>query len=244
MIRWFCHTRGRAVHSWQPAQGDNAIYKMAQVVTAIERYAKEIFAAQPGHALCGSYTLNVGAIQGGTSVNIVPEQCRIELEIRVPPGGDSQEARKELIEYVARETGSALPSPPAPLPEGEGSQSSLPASLREGEGSLEHDTPYMEGPALSDETNPVLAERLVSIVRETTGDCQRRGVPYATHAAFYSGLGIPTVVFGPGAVEQAHTADEWISLDQLHRPPSPLPLHQEVETVMNNVAGGLKPDYS
>ncbi len=82
---------------------------------------------------------------------------------------------------------------------------------------MEHDAPYMEGPALSDETNPVLAERLVSIVRETTGDCQRRGVPYATHAAFYSGLGIPTVVFGPGAVEQAHTADEWISLDQLQQ---------------------------
>ena len=75
----------------------------------------------------------------------------------------------------------------------------------------------MEGPALSDETNAVLAERLVSTVRETTGGCQRRGVPYATHAAFYSGMGIPTVVFGPGPIEQAHTADEWIPLDQLQQ---------------------------
>ena len=75
----------------------------------------------------------------------------------------------------------------------------------------------MEGPALSDESNRVLAERLVSTAREMTGRCQRRGVPYATHAAFYSSLGIPAVVFGPGAIEQAHAAEEWISLDQLQQ---------------------------
>jgi len=75
----------------------------------------------------------------------------------------------------------------------------------------------MEGPALSDEKSHLLAERLVATVRETTGGCRQRGVPYATYAAFYSGLGIPTVVFGPGAIEQAHTADEWIALDQLEQ---------------------------
>ena len=83
--------------------------------------------------------------------------------------------------------------------------------------SLEHDPPYLEGPALSDESNHVLAERLISTVKEMTGGCRRRGVPYATHAAFYSRLGIPAVVFGPGSIEQAHTADEWIPLDQLRQ---------------------------
>ena len=102
-IRWFCHTRGRAAHSSQPADGDNAIYKMAHVVVAIERYARDILATGPSHALCGPQTLNVGAIQGGTSINVVPERCRIEVEIRVPPGGDPQRARRELIEYLTRE---------------------------------------------------------------------------------------------------------------------------------------------
>ncbi len=201
VIRWFCHTRGRAAHSSQPARGDNAVYKMARVVAAIERYAREIFAARPGHALCGPYTLNVGTIQGGTSVNIVPQRCTIEVEIRVPPGGDPHHARSELIEYLARET--------VPLPSNENGDS--PRNV------LEHDAPYMEGPALSDEANPVLAERLAATVREITGGCRRHGVPYATHAAFYSRLGIPAVVFGPGAIEQAHTADEWIPLDQLQQ---------------------------
>ncbi len=222
VIRWFCHTRGRAAHSSQPDRGENAVYKMAHVVTAIERYACDILATRPGHALCGPYTLNVGAIQGGTSVNIVPERCTIEIEIRVPPGGDPQRARSELIEYLAREI---MPSPPAPLPQAsEGRNTpSPPAPLpghhvpMVGEGSLEHDSPYMEGPALAEGSNSALAERLVAAVIGTKGRCRRLGVPYATHAAFYSSLGIPTVVFGPGAIEQAHTAEEWISIEQLQQ---------------------------
>ena len=201
VIRWLCHTHGRAAHSSQPARGDNAIYKMARVVTAIERYAGETFATIPSHGLCGPYTLNVGMIQGGTSINIVPERCTIELEIRVPPGGDPRRARSELIEYLAKET--------------------VPFLAKEDFGrplsALEHDSPYLEGPALSDENNSELAERLVSTVRGIAGECRRRGVPYGTHAAFYSSLGIPAVVFGPGAIEQAHTAEEWIPLDQLQQ---------------------------
>jgi acetylornithine deacetylase len=42
-------------------------------------------------------------------------------------------------------------------------------------------------------------------------------VPYATDAAFYSGAGIPAVVFGPGSIEQAHTEEEWLPLDQLEQ---------------------------
>ena len=49
------------------------------------------------------------------------------------------------------------------------------------------------------------------------GDCRKVGVPYATDAAFISAAGIPTVVFGPGSIEQAHTDDEWLPLDQLEQ---------------------------
>ena len=82
---------------------------------------------------------------------------------------------------------------------------------------LQHDAPYMEGPPLSDENNAELAERLLSIVRKLQGDCRRRGEPYATNAAFYGSLGIPAVVFGPGSIAQAHTADEWVPLDEVRQ---------------------------
>ena len=189
IIRWRCHAHGRAAHSSRPNQGDNAIYRMARAVGAIERYGQEVLAAGPAHLLCGPGTLNVGTIRGGSSINIVPERCGVEIEVRVPPGADPHQARGDLIEYLQRQLASDPP--------------------------LEHDEPYMEGPALSDRANPDLAERLASIVRGLRGQCLRRGVPYATNAAFYASLGIPSVVFGPGGIEQAHTAEEWVPLDQL-----------------------------
>ena len=157
---------------------------MAHAVTAIESYANDVVTIGPAHPLCGPCTLNVGTIQGGSSINIVPEQCSAEIEIRVPPGADLHALRLLLIEQVSR---------------------------------LQHDAPYMEGPPLSDENNAELAERLLSIVRKLQGDCRRRGEPYATNAAFYGSLGIPAVVFGPGSIAQAHTADEWVPLDEVRQ---------------------------
>jgi acetylornithine deacetylase len=189
IIRWHCHAKGRAAHSSWPEGGDNAIYRMARAVAAIECYGQEVLAARPAHPLCGPGTLNVGTIQGGSMINIVPERCSVEIEIRVPPGDDPQRARRDMVEHLQRQ----LPTDPP----------------------LEHDEPYMEGPALSDQANAELAGRLASIARELRGRCRLRGVPFATNAAFYGSIGVPSVVFGPGAVEQAHTAEEWVSVDEV-----------------------------
>ena len=43
------------------------------------------------------------------------------------------------------------------------------------------------------------------------------GVDYYCDAANLAGAGIPTVVWGPGDIAQAHTADEWITIEQLER---------------------------
>jgi acetylornithine deacetylase len=190
VIRWRCHTRGHAVHSSQPHSGDNAIYKMARAVQAIERYTREVLGSVPAHPLCGGPTLSVGTISGGVSVNTMPERCTIEIDRRVPPGEQPEDARRELIDYLA--------------------QTELVGAA------LEHERPFMQAPALTDESNAQVAERLASAVRAVTGECRRSGVPYATNAAFFSAAGVPAVVFGPGFLEQAHTQDEWIPLGQ-HR---------------------------
>jgi len=75
----------------------------------------------------------------------------------------------------------------------------------------------MEGLALSDEANRPLAERLSAVVREVVGGCRQVGVPYATNAAFFAAAGVPSVVFGPGRLEQAHTQNEWLPLSQLQQ---------------------------
>ena len=80
---------------------------------------------------------------------------------------------------------------------------------------IEHEPPLMHSGGLSDAANGPLADRLASVIQEVSGKADRIGVPFGTDAAMISAAGVPTVVFGPGSIDQAHTADEWIALDQL-----------------------------
>ena len=191
VVRWRCHTRGRAGHSARPEEGDNAIYKMARALRPLERYQEEVVGTLGAHPLCGPSTMSVGTIRGGISVNTIPAQCTIEIDRRLPPGEEPGEAYRHLVEHLAREGGLDFP--------------------------IEHDPPHMQGPPLSDEENGPLADQLVQIVTEVAGNGRRVGVPYATDAAFIAAAGIPTVVFGPGSLAQAHTDDEWLPLGQLEQ---------------------------
>jgi acetylornithine deacetylase len=191
VVRWRCHTTGRAAHSAEPQSGENAIYKMAHVLVAIERYAHGAVGGMASHPLCGPATLSVGTVHGGVSVNTVPDRCTIEIDRRLPPGEQPEEARRRLIDYLA---GAVEPASPP-----------------------QHDPPFMLGPALSDDANRPLAERLSAVVREVVGGCRQVGVPYATNAAFFAAAGVTSVVFGPGWLAQAHTQDEWLPLEQLQQ---------------------------
>jgi acetylornithine deacetylase len=187
VVRWRCHARGVAGHSARPEAGENAIYRMANALLEIERYQWKVVGLLSAHPLCGHPTISVGTIHGGASVNTIPDQCTIEIDRRLCPQEKAEDARTHLVDYLATRL----------------------------DFELEHDAPFMEGMALSDEANRELADHLASIVSRTVGSCDRMGVPYATDAAFLAAAGVPTVVFGPGSIEQAHTKDEWIDLDQL-----------------------------
>lgn len=190
VVRWRCTARGRSAHSSRPEEGLNAIYRMARAVAAIERYADGALARREADAHCGRPTLCVTTIQGGTSVNTVPDRCTIQLDRRLVPGEDPEAARHELIDALAAEGAGSL---------------------------VEHETPQLSAPAL--EATPeslALAGRLASAVASVRrAACAQRGAAYATNAACYAAVGIPAVVFGPGSVAQAHTADEWIAAQQV-----------------------------
>jgi acetylornithine deacetylase len=75
----------------------------------------------------------------------------------------------------------------------------------------------MQGLPLSDDSNGPVAGQLAAAVRGAAGECSLVGVPYATDAASFATAGVPSVVFGPGSIAQAHTRDEWLPLDQLEQ---------------------------
>lgn len=82
-------THGKAVHASTPHKGDNAIYKMLDVLDFLRREVPANFAAQV-HPVLGSPSFNIGTIQGGSKTNIVPDHCQATVDMRTIPGQDTQ----------------------------------------------------------------------------------------------------------------------------------------------------------
>ncbi len=82
-------TRGRAAHSSTPQDGDNAIEKMLDVLSFFREKAATDFVSHRDTIL-GAPTLNIGIINGGSKVNIVPDACEAHLNIRTVPDQDVQ----------------------------------------------------------------------------------------------------------------------------------------------------------
>lgn len=85
---WFrATTRGRACHGAMPERGENAITKMTRIVGQLERDFMPRLAQQT-HPVLGRATMNIGTIRGGSKVNIVPDRCAMEVDLRTLPGDD------------------------------------------------------------------------------------------------------------------------------------------------------------
>ncbi len=190
-IRWRILVHGRACHSAFPEQGDNAIYPAARAVLAIESLAKELFSRFPGHP-CGPPTLSVGTVHGGTGVNLVPDLVVLEIDRRVVPGESPHEARAEVIDRIAA----------AVEPFG-------------WESRIEHEEPFLESAGLPEDAAGGSAAALLAAGTAIGRRSKRIAARYGTNASIYAAAGVPCVVFGPGSIAQAHTADEWIDLDEV-----------------------------
>lgn len=191
VMRCTLETSGRAAHSAQPERGENAIYRMARIVAALERYHRQTLALVAGHPLCGAATLSVGVIAGGVGVNTVPDRCTIQIDRRLRPDETAAAAHRHL--------GNCLRGQP---------ELDFPWTLNE---------PYMTADPLSDRGNGALADGLSGVARRVAGQSEIVGVPYGTDGPCYQAGGVRTVVFGPGSIDQAHTDEEWIALDQVEQ---------------------------
>jgi acetylornithine deacetylase/succinyl-diaminopimelate desuccinylase-like protein len=191
MVRWRCRTRGRSGHSSSPQPEQNAIYKMSRVLAALESYALAVTPKLREYPLVGRPTLSVGTIAGGLSVNTVPAACTIEIDRRVVPDEDPQAAHREVVDYVARFPG--VEEPP------------------------DHERPFMFSGGLPSSRNGELADRLVAAASRCGVASGKIGVPFGTDASAFAAADVPSVVFGPGDVAQAHTADEWVDSQQVER---------------------------
>jgi acetylornithine deacetylase/succinyl-diaminopimelate desuccinylase family protein len=188
VLRWKVRTAGVACHSSTPDLGENAIYRMARVLEALEKYASTLKHKTP-HEILGAPTMSVGRIEGGESVNVVPDWCEIEVDRRLIPGEDPAFCLRDAREWLRNE---------------------LPAAIR-----FEFSEPGVRMPPLASLSSDWLPPLTVAIETATGRRPALRGVPFGTDAGPLSATGTPCVVFGPGDIAQAHTKDEWIDLTQV-----------------------------
>ena len=189
-VRWRIRIRGRACHSAFPEQGVNAIYPAARAILAIEALAAELLGRHATHP-CGPPTLSLGTIHGGAGVNLVPDLAVLEVDRRLLPGESPAAARDEVIARVNAACGPAA----------------------------EHDEPFVESAGLPDAAaSPAAApwiDALAAAARAGGAAARRTAARYGTNASVFAEAGVPGVVFGPGSIAQAHTADEWIDLGEV-----------------------------
>ncbi len=192
VLRWRIHVRGKAAHSSKPHLGINAINHMARVILALEQDHQKL--AQISHPLLGPATCNVGVIQGGVQVNFVPDTCVIELDRRLLPG---------------EKTGAVLAHYQQILDQLKSVHPDL-------------DVWMEDPPLLTDEALETSAEadaaRTASAVLTSMGlNGSLCGVPFGSDASKLSRQGIPSLVIGPGSIDRAHAAVEYVELDQVER---------------------------
>ena len=180
-------TLGKSAHGSRPHLGVNAVEKMMKLMERLNSIPLET-----EHPMLGKPTLNVGTIQGGTKINIVPDRCEIEVDRRMLPG----EKKGEVIEKM-KETLDSLPS-------------------RDPFFQYRMEEIDFAEPS---EVNP--EEEIVKIAVDAIQDVMGkkpslRAFSGFTDSRFYiNQCHIPTLIFGPGEVDQSHTTDESVEVEAL-----------------------------
>jgi acetylornithine deacetylase/succinyl-diaminopimelate desuccinylase family protein len=189
-VRWKIRTQGVACHASTPHLGENAIYTMARVVTALQEYAADLANSRPDPAL-GPPSLSVGRIEGGVSVNVVPDWCEIEIDRRVIPGERAAECPGRVLNALREWLGETM-------------------------NRVEFLPPWVNMPPLVAGKAELFLPALKAAIEKVGGRTPDvMGVPYGTDAGPLGDAGLPCVVFGPGDIAQAHTKDEWIEIEQV-----------------------------
>ncbi|MDY3331163.1 MAG: acetylornithine deacetylase [Pelistega sp.] len=188
-----CKVHGKAAHSSLTPRGCNAIEHAARLICHIRDLAD--YYRQQG-PFDDKYdvpftTMTTNLIEGGIAVNTIPEACTFKYEFRNLPGIPVEEIQGKVERYVQEEL---LPRMQKEFPE---AKVEITANAR---------APGLEASEKA---------AITALVRALTRDNEVRKVAYGTEAGLFEQIGIPTIVCGPGNIEQAHKPNEFISLEQL-----------------------------
>jgi len=184
---------GKTCHSSLAPHGVNAVEYAARLIVKIRDISDRLAhsgARDPLYDVPHT-TAHTGVVHGGTALNIVPDACISEFEFR-PLAADDLESLVDEVMAHARER--------------------LEPEMRAVDPTARivfeeiSEFPGLETPA---------SREVVGLAKRLAGRNEHGKVAYGTEAGLFALAGIPTVVIGPGSIDQAHKADEYIAVSQL-----------------------------
>jgi acetylornithine deacetylase len=191
-----CCVKGLAGHSALSHLGVNAVEFAAELATFLRRTARDL-------STCGQLderfeppysTIHIGKLNGGIALNVIPDYAELEFEIRNLPGDNPERIMRAVHSYAERE---------------------LVHAMREiaPETGIEW-RELADYPALAAEPGSAWLRDLAC---DLIGDATLHTLSFGTEGGLFQAIGIPTIVCGPGSIEQAHKANEYVELEQLER---------------------------
>ena len=179
---------GKAAHGSMPEQGINTILPASEFCLALAEAASR-FPEVPGR---GRTSLNIGQINGGWQVNIVPDTTQIRIDSRVVSDAD-----KEMVLDLVKQLGEN--------------------AAAHGGAQFSYKTFNYKPPIISDESNPYVKGFLAAVAGTDRPLPKVEIAPYSTDAVeIVPRINVPLVICGPGDIAQAHQPDEFLELSSLY----------------------------
>ncbi len=187
------HVRGFECHSSLAPRGVNAIQFAARAIARLIETADRFAAEGPFDREFDIpfTTVHTGVIRGGTALNIVPKDCSFDFEFRHLPVHDPRALFAEFEKFVRTELESKM------------------KAIQPDTGFAFEELSAFPGLAGDEDAEVTQAAKAAS-GGNTTGK-----VAFGTEAGLFEASGIPTVICGPGDIDQAHKPDEFVALDQI-----------------------------
>jgi len=190
-VRFSIQTKGVPVHSSRPQDGNNAVYQMVEVIRHLRQTVEPALLGR-SHPLVGNPTWSVNIIRGGSATNIVPETCTIVVDRRLIPGETIAGALGEF----QRETEKLMQE-----------RREIRATVLE---------PDVTDWPLDTPADAAIVQATQRAAKALGLPTEPAGVPYGSDASKLQMLAnVPSIVFGPGDIAQAHTDGEFVLLDQV-----------------------------
>jgi acetylornithine deacetylase len=188
-----CQIQGAACHSAYAPQGVNAIEYAAKLINRLGEIGQRLTAVERHDPRFDPpfSTVQTGLIQGGRALNIVPAECQFDFEVRALPNDDPQQVADELRAYAESEL----------LPEMRSRSAASNIELKE----------LSAYPGLATDPQSAAAEILALL----SGSREFGTVAFGTEGGLFAQAGIPSVICGPGSMDQGHKPDEFVTQLQL-----------------------------